>query len=130
MRIDRKQFLSHLIAAPAWLAAASASAHPFPGPARRGEGSDDSRRDRDGETPEKRVERILREYDAFGIHRTGTEPDEKCARWLADEARRLGAESELESMPFDRIDVAECFVEVAGRRIDGVPVFDASFTGP
>ena len=79
---------------------------------------------------DQRVERILREYDAQGIHRTGTDVDERCARWLAEEARRVGAESQLESMPFSRIDVVECFVEVGGKRIEGVPLFDAPFTGP
>ncbi len=28
-------------------------------------------------------------------------------------------------MPFSRIDVDECFVEVGGKRIEGVPLFDA-----
>jgi hypothetical protein len=132
MHIDRKQFLAHLVAAPAWLAATGAGARPITSGARRGGGGDDppSGGGGKGESLEQRVERVLREYDALGIHRTATEGDERCAHWLADEARRLGAQTELESMPFSRIDVAECFVEVGGRRIEGVPVFDASFTGP
>jgi hypothetical protein len=130
MQIDRKQFLAQLMAAPVWLATTGAGARPLPAP-RPGGGDDSGHQDSaNGESPAQRVERVLREYDAFGIHRTGTEGDERCARWLADEARRLGAKSELESMPFNRIDVVECFVEVGGRRIEGVPVFDASFTGP
>jgi hypothetical protein len=78
---------------------------------------------------EQRVERVLREYDAQGIHRTGTDVDERCARWLADEAARLGAQCELEAMPFSRIDVLECHVDVAGQRIEGVPLFDAPLSG-
>ena len=40
-------------------------------------------------TVEHRVSRIIREYDAQGIHRTGTEGDQECAGWLAEEARAL-----------------------------------------
>ena len=116
MRIDRKQFLAHLAAVPALAAVLRGDDDDAPGD---GAGA---------ETMEKRVERILREYDAQGIHRTATEGDERCARWLADEARRLGAESTLESMPFSRIDVAGCFVEVGDQRIEGVPLFDAPFS--
>ena len=122
MRIDRKQFLAQLVAAPALIAAFKVDDDDDKTAARR--------RSAGAETVEQRVERILREYDAQGIHRTGTDVDERCARWLAEEARRLGAESELESMPFSRIDVVECFVEVGGKRIEGVPLFDAPFTGP
>lgn len=122
MRIDRKQFLAQLVAAPALIAAVKA------------EGDDDendaaAKSRPAAETVDQRVERILREYDAQGIHRTGTEVDERCARWLAEEARLVGAESRLESMPFSRIDVVECFAEVGGKRIEGVPLFDAPSSG-
>jgi hypothetical protein len=107
--IDRKRFLTGLVGVPVWIAATGRS------PA---------------ESMEHRVERILREYDAQGIHRTGTDGDARCARWLVEEARRVGAWSELEPMPFSRVDVASAFVELQGRRIEGVPLFDAaSFTG-
>jgi hypothetical protein len=121
MRIDRKQFLAQLVAAPVWAAALKAD-----------DGDDESAPGgRPGaESVEERVERILREYDAQGIHRTGTDVDETCARWLAQEAQHLGAQSQLESMPFSRIDVVECFVEVGGQRIEGVPLFDAPFSAP
>src|SRR5688572_11694861 len=114
MPIDRKQFLRGLLVTPAVLAGSTFAAAPAGGV----------------ESLEQRVDRILREYDSFGIHRTGTEGDERCARWLAEEARRLGAKSDLESLPFSRLDVKTCFVEVGGQRIEGVPLFDAPLTGP
>ena len=81
-------------------------------------------------TVEERVARIIREYDAQGIHRTGTEGDQECARWLAEEARVLGAEVELEGLSFERIDIVQCFVEIeGGERIEAVPVYNTVRTG-
>jgi hypothetical protein len=50
--------------------------------------------------------------------------------WLAREAASLGAEVTSEAFALDRIDPVETWLEVDGRRIDGVPVFDAPPTGP
>jgi hypothetical protein len=140
--IDRKRFLAGLVGVPAWIAAGCAQGEPADGAAHAGgaSGAADAvartdealaaSKSRDAETIEQRVERILREYDGFGIHRTGTEGDARTARWLAEEARRLGVASELEALPFTRIDVEQAFVEIAGERVEGVPLFDAPFTGP
>lgn len=136
--IDRKRFLVGLAGVPAWLAVAGCSGEERQ---TRGGGGGEEPSGAGGapesggppggaETFEARVERVLREYDAQGIHRTGTEVDERCARWLADEARRLGAQSELEEMPFDRIDILEAYADLGGERFEGVPLFDAPFTGP
>lgn len=73
---------------------------------------------------QQRVATIIREYDAQGIHRTGTPGDQACARWLRDVVRDMGVECELEGMPFERIDAAECYVELDGERFDGVPIYD------
>jgi hypothetical protein len=77
---------------------------------------------------EQRVARVIQAYDAQGNHRTGTEVDKKSAEWLAREVRALGAEPTLEPFTLSRIDPQSCYLRVAGRRVEGVPLFDAGFT--
>ena len=79
-------------------------------------------------TLEERVATVIQAYDAQGNHRTGTEVDRGSAKWLADEVRRLGVESSLESFALSRVDPHSCYLRVGNRRIDGVPFFDAGFT--
>jgi hypothetical protein len=78
--------------------------------------------------PEQRAASVIQAYDAQGHHRTGTEVDQKSAEWLARQVRGLGVESSLEPFTLSRIDPQACYLRVAGRRIDGVPLFDAGFT--
>lgn len=80
------------------------------------------------DTLEQRVATVIQAYDAQGNHRTGTEVDRVSAEWLASQVRQLGAESSLESFTLSRIDPQSCYLHIAGRRFDGVPVFDAGFT--
>jgi hypothetical protein len=80
------------------------------------------------EALEQRVASVLQQYDAQGNHRTGTEVDNASATWLAGLARHFGAEVALEDFPHSRIDPQSCCLRIGGRRIDGVPVFDGSFT--
>jgi hypothetical protein len=87
-----------------------------------------------GQTPvpeevEQRVANVIETYDAQGNHRTGTLVDNKSAEWLADEIRRSGAQPSLEPFTLSRIDPLSCYLRIAGRRIEGVAVFDAAFTG-
>jgi hypothetical protein len=79
---------------------------------------------------EQRLARIMQAYDAQGNHRTGTDVDNASAEWLAREVRQLGTEASLEPFSLDRIDPRLCYLRISGRRIDGLPVFDAGFTGP
>ena len=79
---------------------------------------------------EQRVAGVLQAYDAQGNHRTGTEVDNASAEWLAGQARQYGAKVSLEPFGLSRIDPQSCYLRIGGRRIDSVPVFDASFTGP
>ncbi len=73
---------------------------------------------------------MLQAYDAQGNHRTGTEIDKASAEWLAAQTRQYGAEASLEPFSLSRIDPQSCYLRIADRRIDSVPVFDAGFTGP
>jgi hypothetical protein len=71
----------------------------------------------------------LTAWDSQGVHRTGTVGDEAGARWLANEAASLGVEVASEVFRLDRLDPVACYLELGGKRISGVPVFDAPATG-
>jgi len=75
-----------------------------------------------------RIAKVIEEYDAQGIHRTATLVDEQSAHWLADQVRAIGLEPVLEGYEINRLDPGDCYLEVAGRRIDGVPLFDSTHT--
>lgn len=75
-----------------------------------------------------RIGRVIEEYDLQGIHRTGTEVDRRSAEWLRDEAARAGSDVRLESFTLDRVDPGVCRIEIDGRTIDGLPLFDGTFT--
>jgi hypothetical protein len=74
------------------------------------------------------VSRIIQAYDAQGFHRTGTDVDDASGDWLADEARAAGADTELVRFPLARVDVRACAVTVAGKPVEGLPLFDGGFT--
>ncbi len=89
----------------------------------------------DGEPParidvEPRVASVIAAYDAQGNHRTGTAVDRRSGEWLAAQIRRLRVEPLLEPFTLDRVELRSCYLRVADRRIEGVPLFDAGFTGP
>ena len=79
---------------------------------------------------EARVAAVLQAYDAQGNHRTGTEVDVRSAEWLASQVRCLGVRPTLEPFDLGRVDPRSSHLRVGDRRVDGVPLFDASFTGP
>jgi hypothetical protein len=76
----------------------------------------------------RRVAQVVCDYDAQGIHRTATEVDEASAHWLANQLHATGIEAKLESFSINRVDLDETFLDIDGRRIGGVPLFDAGFT--
>lgn len=76
----------------------------------------------------ERIERVFSDYDAQGIHRTGTETDTRSARWLAEMVEAAGQEPILTGFPFSRIDPISSYMTVGEDRIEGFPYFDASFT--
>jgi hypothetical protein len=78
---------------------------------------------------ESRAATWLQAWDSCGIHRTGTAGDEAGAAWLARQAAALGADVSVEDFMLDRIDPVAAFLQIDGRRIEGVPVFDAPATG-
>lgn len=79
---------------------------------------------------EQRVAAVIQTFDAQGNHRTGTDIDKASAEWLADQVRQSGADPSPEAFPLSRIEPQSCYLRIGGRRIDGVPLFDAGFTSP
>jgi hypothetical protein len=77
---------------------------------------------------EQRIADVIAAFDAQGNHRTGTPVDNASAEWLARQVQQLGAEPELEPFTLNRVDPQSCYLRIADRRIDGVPLFDATFT--
>ena len=54
--------------------------------------------------------------------------DNASAQWLVNQVRQLGIKAELESFGLNRIDPQSCYLRIAGRRIDGAPMFEGGFT--
>ena len=77
-----------------------------------------------------RINRAIRDYDAQGDHRTGSPVDAQSGLWLSDRVDDAGIVPELEWMGVPTIQSHAAFVEVNGRRIDGVPLYDGGVTTP
>src|SRR5712691_13205901 len=77
---------------------------------------------------EQRVAKLLQTFDAQGNHRTGTAVDNASAEWLADQVRLLGVAASPETFTLSRVDPQLAYARLANRRIDGIPMFDATFT--
>ena len=74
---------------------------------------------------ESRLAAIIQTYDSQGNHRTASQVDNSSAYWLSEQIRRINVKPSREAFRLNRIDPQVCCVRVAGRRIDGVPLFDA-----
>ena len=77
---------------------------------------------------EQRIGRLIEEYSGQGFHRTGTEVDRRSGDWWYEAVRRIGLAPTRESFDVSRIDPINPGLVVQGRRIDGVPLFDGTFT--
>ena len=76
------------------------------------------------------ISQIIQEYDSQGWHRTGTKTDHESAGWLADKVQELGVDVEAERFELSLIDPGACYLEMDGQRIEGLPMYDGTFTGP
>jgi Peptidase family M28 len=81
-----------------------------------------------GEAMRARIKSVIAEFDAQGIHRTGTEVDQASARWMAGRIARMGLSPEITSFSFKRVEVQTARVSLMGVNIDGVPLYDCNFT--
>jgi len=77
----------------------------------------------------RRISELIQTYDSQGIHRTATIVDNASADWLRQVASAAGGNAHLNAFPLAQVDVRAAYVEVDGRRIEGVPFFDGGFTG-
>jgi hypothetical protein len=71
---------------------------------------------------------LLRTFDAQGHHRTGSDVDRASGEWLRRAAADAGGQARLVPFDLDRVDVVEAYVELGGRRIEGLPFFDGGST--
>ena len=76
-----------------------------------------------------RVLLLIQEYDRQGTHRTGSRADAASGQWLITEMRRWGVRGTLERFALDRVEPVPSFVQFRNRRVEGVPLFDGTFTG-
>lgn len=72
----------------------------------------------------------MQAWDSQGIHRTATNGDQAGADWLAHEAGEIIGNVGFEAFPLERLDPVVAYVEIDGRRIQGVPLFEAPPTPP
>jgi hypothetical protein len=79
-------------------------------------------------TVQQRIGAMIHAYAEQGFHRTGTDVDRLSGDWLADEMRRLGLESAREEFSLSRVDPVTATLVVNGRTIEGLPLFDGTFT--
>jgi hypothetical protein len=77
---------------------------------------------------QRRIGGLIRAYEEQGHHRTGTAVDRTSADWLANVVRQIGLEPVLEEFMLNRVDPVHASLVVDGRTIDGLPLFDGTFT--
>lgn len=71
------------------------------------------------------VARLVREFDATGVHRASSPGDYASGEWLCAECQATGVEASRMAVDLPRTVVDEAYVECAGVRIDGMPMFDS-----
>ncbi len=75
------------------------------------------------------VAQLVAAFDASGIHRVGSAGDLASGAWFESEAVKSGAEVSRMAVPIQHALVDEAYLECAGQRIDGLPMFDSPSTG-
>jgi hypothetical protein len=80
------------------------------------------------ESEESRILDLVEAYGNQGIHRTGTAVDKASAEWLGSEVRRRGLTPQLEPFVLSRVEPVTGAVIADGRRVEGMPLFDGTFT--
>jgi hypothetical protein len=69
--------------------------------------------------------RLVAAFDASGVHRVGTPGDLASGTWFAAEAAQSGVVIARLPVPIQCTRVEEAYLACAGRRIDGLPMFDS-----
>lgn len=76
----------------------------------------------------KYIAKIIQQYDSQGFHRTATKVDQLSAFWLVQHIKKLGIEAQLQPFSLSRIDPVQAYIQIGQRRLEGLPLFDATFT--
>lgn len=84
---------------------------------------------RDSEA-ERRIRAIIDQYSDQGFHRTGTTVDRQSGEWLLERVGSFGLKPAREEFSVNRVVPGVCRLTVAGRSIEGLPLFDGAFTDP
>ena len=79
---------------------------------------------------QRRIGDVIHAYEQQGLHRTATDTDRISGEWLMNEVRRAGLEPSAEKFLITRIDPVKTTFEAAGRKVEGLPLFDGGQTGP
>jgi len=77
---------------------------------------------------ERRIRRVIEEFGDQGVHRTGTKVDQQSGDWLFEEVTRTGAVPAREPFSLSRVDPVAARLVVGDTQIEGLPLFDGSFT--
>ena len=75
-----------------------------------------------------RIANVIREYEAQGFHRTATDVDRASGEWLMAQVRAAGLDPSRELFSLSRVDPGRAVVTAPGAHIEGLPLFDGSFT--
>lgn len=75
---------------------------------------------------DRRISRIIREYEQQGFHRTGTAVDQLSGDWLCEEVHQAGLAPAREAFSLSRVDLVTNVLVADGRRIEDVPLFDGA----
>ena len=74
------------------------------------------------------VAKLVAAFDASGIHRVGTPGDLASGAWFENEAAKARVEVSRMPVPIQHTLVEAAYIECAGLRIDGLPIFDSPST--
>ncbi len=74
------------------------------------------------------IERRVRAYESFGVHRTGWPGDDRTVAWLREELAAAGLDTELQRFAFPRVEHRTARISWRGDFVDGVPMYDGGFT--
>lgn len=80
------------------------------------------------ESPERRIRKIIHEFEEQGFHRTATDVDLRSGKWLMAQVRDAGLRPSSETFSLSRVDPVATYAVIGGRRLEGLPLFDGSFT--
>ena len=76
------------------------------------------------------AERRIRDYEQFGIHRTGGDADNQTAHWLVEELSAAGIDARSAAFDFPKLGWERAELIIDGVGVPGVPMFDGGLTGP